>query len=238
MIPLRIMLSEGEGEFQNYINQLKSNPSTQRPDLDNPPYSQEFSPRVIIDESHTFRSKMEMAECLDRTFTQTGVRREDVIGKNGLWTWLAYLWFDQLAPVDGVTGKRQIGETAKYICSSDYRDYYRHFVAGPYNIYYLHGNNSGVFLYSPVDEHNDFIEQIASRQFIISHPNIIEAFSILYFDRASGRPKRGAQSRRRPGNIRRFVKIIQQFELTYDMYSMSPEQIIDLMPEEFSGWKR
>jgi len=87
-------------------------------------------------------------------------------------------------------------------------------------------------------EHNDFIEQIASRQFIISHPNLIEAFSILYFDNTSERPKRGAQSRQRAGNIRRFVKIIQQFELTYDIYSMSPEQIIDLMPEEFSGWKR
>lgn len=238
MIPLRMMLFEGESEFRNYINQIRSNPSTRHPELDNPPYSQEFSPRVMIDESHIFRSKMEMAEYLDRTFTQTGVRREDVIGENGLWTWIAYLWFEQLAPVDGATGKRQIGETAKYICSSDYRDYYRHFVAGPYNIYSLHGNNSKVFLYSPVYKHNDFIEQIASRQFIISHPNLIEAFSILYFDRASGRPKRGAQSRQRAGNIRRFVKIIQQFELTYDIYSMSSEQIINLLPQEFSEWRR
>lgn len=237
MIPLRTMLVEGESEFGNYIKQIRNNPSTLRPDLDNAPYSQEFSPRVMIDESHTFRSKMEMAEYLDGILTQAGVRREDVIGKNSLWTWIAYLWFDQLAPVDEVTGKRQIRERARYICSSDYRDYYRHLVAGPYDIYSLHGNNSRVFLCSPVYKLNDFIEQIASRQFIISHPNLIEAFSILYFDRASGRPKMGAQSRRRAGNIRRFVKIIQQFELTYDIYSMSPEQIIDLMSEEFSEWR-
>lgn len=238
MIALRIMLPEGEGEFRNYINQLRSSPSTQRPDLNDPPYSREFSPRVMLDESPAFGSKMEMAEYLDRAFTQAGLKREDLAGEKDLWTYIAYLWFDRLAPLDGLTGKRQIGETAKYICSSDYRDYYRHFVAGPFNIHSLHKDNSRVFLYSPVYEHNDFIEQIASRQFIISHQNLIEAFSMLYFDRASEKPKKRAQSRQRAGNIRRFVKIIQQFELTYDIYSMSPRQIINLLPQEFSEWRR
>jgi len=239
MIPLRIMLFEGEGEFRNYINRIRDNPFTPRPDLDNPPYSQEFSPRVMVDELHTFQSKMEMAEYLDRTFTQSGVRREDVIGKDGLWTWLAYLWFDRLAPVNPKTGKRDVKGLERYIYNPGFRRYYRHYVRTPYEIYSLYKDNSSVriLLYSPVYKHNDFIEQVASRQFIISHPNLIEALFILYFDRASGRPKRGAQSRRRAGNIHRFVKVIQQFELTYDIYSLSAQEIIDLLPEEFAAWK-
>lgn len=236
MIRLRKMLPIGEKEFFNYINQLRNDPAALCPDLNIPPYSEEFSPRVMIDQSRTFKSKMEMAEYLDRIFTQEDVKREKVIAENGLWTWLAYIWFDQLAPVNPKTGKRDLKEPVRYIYNPGFRRYYRHYVRTPYEIYSLHKNNPErlkIFLYSPVYKHNDFIEQVASRQFIISHRNLIEAFSILYFDRASGRPKRGAQSRRRPGNIRRFVKIIQQFEITYDIYSMSPGQIIDLLPQEF-----
>lgn len=239
MISLRIMSQTGEDKFREYIKSLRNNSLAPCPDdLNNHPYSEEFYPKIQVDESKVFATKMDLAQYLDGIFSKAGVRREEVLGKNGLWTWLAYLWFNQLTHVDDSAGMRKIDEPAKYICSSDYRDYYRHFVAGPYNIYSLHRNNAGIFLYSPVYEHNDFIEQIASRQFIISHQNLIEAFSILYFDGTSKRPKKGAQSRKRPGNIRRFVKIIQQLELTYDIYSMSAQQIIDRLPHEFKEWKR
>lgn len=237
MIPARIMLPEGENRFRMYINELRQNPMTLRPDLNNPPYSKEFSPRVLFDETRTFNTKMELAEYLHTVFTGVGIHRQNLIGKNGLWTWLAYTWFDQLAPVKD--GSRIIREEAKYICSSDYRDYYRHLIAGPYIIYSLHGSeNSLLFLYSPIHEHNDFIEQFASRQFIISHRNIIEAVTKLYLDAGTGKPKVGAQSRNRGGNIRRFVKIIQQFELTYDIYSMSSQQILNLLPHEFDEWRQ
>jgi hypothetical protein len=32
------------------------------------------------------------------------------------------------------------------------------------------------------------------------------------------------------------VAVMQQFDLTYDMYAMSPEQITLLLPKEFEGW--
>jgi len=240
MINLRVMLPEGEQKFREYIHDLRTNPSSQRPDLNNKPFSEEFSPVVSIDEAKCFNSKMELAEYLQNCFDQAGLSREEVLPRNGLWTWLAYVWFDQLAPITNPdTNERDIKEDAKYICSSDYRDYYRHLVSGPYSIYSLHGApNSHIFLYSPVNEHNDFIEQFASRQFIISHKNIVEAIYRLYFDSKKRQPKEGAQARARPGNIRRFVRVIQQFELTYDIYTMSSDSILDLLPPEFDGWKK
>jgi len=30
---------------------------------------------------------------------------------------------------------------------------------------------------------------------------------------------------------------MQQLDLTYDLYSMSPEQLLSLLPAEFDGWK-
>lgn len=238
MITTRIMLPEGEDKFREYIQTLRQNPSISRPDLNTEPFSREFSPQIEIDETKRFNTKMELARYVDKCLSNAGIRRENILGENGLWTWLAYIWFDQLAPARN-NGLRDIKEEAKYICSSDYRDYYRHFIAGPYSIYSLHGErNSWIFLYSPVCEHNDFIEQFASRQFIISHRNIVETITKLYLDTRTNKPKRGAQSRNRKGNIRRFVSVIQQFELTYDIYSMSPEQILNLLPAEFDEWKR
>ncbi len=240
MIRMRSMLPEGESRFREYLQQVRQNSSIQRPDLNQNQFSEEFSPYVSIDETRTFLTKLELAEYLDRCFKNSNITRKDVLGekKKGLWTWLAYIWFDQLAPGDNA-GIRNIKEEAKYICSSNYRDYYRHLIAGPYDIFSLHGmENSRIFLYSPVHEHNDFIEQFASRQFIISHPNIVETITKLYLDAGTKKPKRGAQSKKKEGNIRRFVKIIQQFELTFDIYSMSSEQILKLLPDEFDEWRK
>lgn len=237
MIPARIMRLEGEDKFRAYIQALRQSAPTSHPNLNTEPYSREFHVRVLVDETKTFNTKMELAEYIEECFRSNNIRRGDVLEENGLWTWMAYIWFDQLAPLQN--SSRVVREEAKYICSSDYRDYYRHFIAGPYSIYSLHGrSNSMIFLYSPVYEHNDFIEQFASRQFIISHGNIVEAITRLYLDSRTGKPKEGAQSRERKGNIRRLVKVIQQLELTYDIYSMSPEQILDLLPDEFNEWKQ
>ncbi len=237
MIPIRIMLQEGEKKFREYINLISQEPFTSRPDLNREPYSQEFLPELLINDNEKFKSKLDLGRYLYNFFNKNNIERNLVLGKNGLWTWLAYIWFDDLAPVL-TDGLRDIKEDAKYICSSDYRDYYRHFIACPYMIYSLHGEkNSLIFLYSPIYEHNDFIEQFASRQFIISYPNIVETITKLYLDSKTKNPRKGAQSRTRKGNIRRFVRLIHQLELTYDIYSMSSDSIINLLPPEFNEWK-
>ena len=200
------------------------------------PHSIEFQPGVDINETRVFPTRMELGRYLSESFTKAGINRADVIGKRELWTWIAYLWFDQLCPV--LNKVRNVRETARYICTSDYRNYYRHYIAASYDIYSLHGNkNSRLFLYSPLHVHNDFIEQIASRQYIISNRSLVDVAHRLYWDAHSNSPKRGSQSRNKPGNHRRFVRMVGQLELTYDIYSMTPDEILNLLPEEFTGWK-
>jgi len=239
MMKVRVMLPEGEQKFRDYIHNLKVNPLYTRPDLNVDYFSQEFSPEVLIDETKHFNSRMDLAEYLQNCFNSTGVKREHILPINGMWTWLAYIWFDQLAPIkNSDTKERKLGEDARYICSSNYSDYYRHLIAGPYRIYSLHNpENLQIFLYDPVHNLSDYNEQFSSRQFLISHRNIVEAFQKLYFDPQARQPKQGSQSRKKPGYIRRFVKILQQFELTYDIYTMPADRILDLLPPEFDGWK-
>jgi hypothetical protein len=97
-----------------------------------------------------------------------------------------------------------------------------------------------VFLCGELPVHGDFSEQLASRIQFISNPSLIEAVDRLYYDTSSngeGRPKRGALTRTRAGNVRRFVTIMQQFDLTYDMYAMTADQILELLPTEFTKWR-
>lgn len=61
----------------------------------------------------------------------------------------------------------------------------------------------------------------------------------LYWDDKSQRPKRGAApNKRKPGTLRRFVDVIQQLELTYDLYSMDGREILTLLPDEFTPWRK
>jgi hypothetical protein len=67
---------------------------------------------------------------------------------------------------------------------------------------------------------------------------VLEALNALYLDRAHGLPKRNAQTPSpQPGTLRRFVRVLQQLDVTYDVYGMSGEAILDLLPPEFDAWR-
>jgi len=237
LINLRKFNKDGCNEFIECIRELRSNELFKLPDLNVDKFSQKFENNVMIDENRSFSDRLDLGEYLFSCFSNNSFSRKKVIGESNLWTWLAYIYFDQICPLDE-NKKRHIRETARYVCSSDYRNYYRHYIASSYDIYSIHRKErSRLFLYTPLDIHNDFIEQIASRQYLISNKNIVEVANILYWNNDLKCPKKGSQSRNRNGNLRRFVKIIGQLELTYDVYSMTSEEIIELLPKEFDIWK-
>lgn len=234
MIRLRVLSERGVREFLQYIRDLRDNPRLSPPDLNVEPYSVEFH-SVEIDENKNFSTRMEMGKYLYSTFLRGGIAREKVIGEKGLWTWLAFLWFDRLCP-----DNKQIKGHERYICYSDYRHYYRHLVGETYTIYELHREeNSKLFLECPLHIHNDFMEQLASRQEIVNNLNLIEVAHRLYWNAGANKPKRGAQSKENLGNLRRFTRVVEQLKLTYDLHkdSMTADEILNLLPREFDQWK-
>jgi hypothetical protein len=72
---------------------------------------------------------------------------------------------------------------------------------------------------------------------LIANRGVLEAALMLYFDPKKRRPKPGAQTPGNPGTVRRLVHVLQQLDLTYDIYGLSGRQILELLPEEFDEWK-
>jgi hypothetical protein len=187
-------------------------------------------------QAQPFATRFELARYLHGTLEILG--RENIAHDPGLWNWLSLFYFDLICPVRP-DGTRKLLGREHYILSSDYRKYYRHLLAAPYILFDLHRESARVLLQSAIDKHGDFVEQLASRQDLITNRALIRVVDSLYWiaGRNHGRPKRGATDRARPGSLRRLVAIIQQLELTYDLHAMTDTQILGLLPGEFDAWR-
>lgn len=235
MIELRCLTESGRSLFTEYLQRIKIGSSEPPPqdELTHESYSTGFSPVVEVNENLVFSTRYELGEYLNEIFNR--IDRNNLLSNCGIWDWLALLWFDKICPEN--QGRRNVRETARYIVSRDRTDYYRHLILCAWDLYSLHGTYSRLFLKCPPYIHNDWTEQLASRQDIITNKGLIETADRLYWDNNRGRPKRGATDRNRQGNVRRLVRVIAQLDLTYDLHAMSADKILLLLPEEFDVWK-
>ncbi len=234
---LRVMSEKGEEKFREYLLKLKNgekiNPS--KDVLANDTYSTIYYPQIKFEFSN-FGTRLEFAKYLFQKLG--GVDGRDLTKKAGIWSWLALFYFDSICPAQA-DGSRKVKEVAKYICSSDYSDYYRHLVAAAFMIIKTHGeDNSMLFLSCPMHVHNDMMEQLASRQYIISNRNLVSASHLLYWDYKRKKIKTNASNRMIPGNLRRLISLVDQLEINYDLNNLAPHKIMNLLPAEFDQWKR
>jgi len=239
VISLRQVTQEGRVRFNSYLQQLRESPTLSPPldELACAPFSAEFEPHIDVPDTAPASSRFELGRWLCELMVDRNVGREKLVQNHGIWTFLAATWFDSLCPTRA-DGTRVVRESSRYVCSGDYTDYSRHLVAASWDQYSLHGKYARLMLHCPLPIHTDFGEQLGSRQFLVSNHNLMMVFDALYWDQSTEQAKRGAQSRTRAGNFLRLIAFARQLELTYDLYTMSPEQVISMLPPEFAPWVR
>jgi hypothetical protein len=154
----------------------------------------------------------------------------------GLWTWLAAYYFDSICPEND--GVRKIGAESRYILNSDeWNRYYRHLLAAPIRLYHDLGTLSKIYLVGKPDVPGELFEQLASRQEIAACKGIIEAAELLFWDSQKNSIKKGVRGKGE-GSVRRLAgATILQFQMTYDLNSMSGNDVIQLLPPEYDKWK-
>lgn len=235
--PLRILSEQGKTRFAAYLTEVRLGSSADPPirELGYAPWSTEFVPTIELDDID-FPTRITLGKYLTEKFNAVGIDRRQLFSNDGIWSWMALVWFNKICPI--IEGKRRIRDDSHYIYVSDYRDSHRHLLAASWMLYDLHHEQSRLFLDSPLYITNDFIEHVADNQDIITNGPLISVFDSLYWDRLMSKAKAYAANRHNRGNIRRFVSLSRQLSLTYDLRSMEPTDIINLLGDEFKPWSK
>jgi hypothetical protein len=194
-------------------------------------YTESVGTKVDV-ERRRFDTRFELASYLHERFESSGFRPNKA--NPGLWAWLACFYFREICPTVG--GKLQPGASARWIPqSSDFRRYYRHLIAGPYGIYYAHRDQprrAMALLCQRPGRPGDLVEQLASRQQVVTNPTVMQVATDVYVDSRTGR-QRPIANRKTAGGARRFIDVLNQFEVTWDFSMMSAADLRAHMGDEF-----
>jgi len=235
---LRVLTDKGIDAFQQYLAQLRKDPAIAPPHhlLTDPETSEDIDTKISI-EKHPFRNRLELARYLDDTLSPSAL--DDLEADRNLWSWLSLFFFDQVCPIEK-TGIRKPGRDYRHILEPGYPNGHRHLLAGAYLVYtaYALGDDlSRLLLWTPLHVESRFHHQLTVRQTLITNRGVLEAAHLMYFNESGNRPKRGALGdKKSPGTLLRFIDVVQQLDLTYDLYSMSGREILKLLPPEFDRW--
>ena len=235
---LRRLTGEGIDQFRSYLARLRAGAPTAAPtELLNGASSSAPIPVVLgsiqIDQV-SFTTKLEMVKYLAEKLS--GIPRHVWRYDIGLWAWLSLFFLDQLAPPK-VSGHRKLLADELYIPSPHHQRRYRNLLLGPFLIYTLQREKARLLLAKPVHIWSDVEEQLLGVQDIVQIPSALEAADLLYFDAEKGEPKRGITNRKKGGTIRRLREVLQQLDLTFDIYLMSAPELLRLLPSEFDRFK-
>ena len=228
----RRLTKEGIERFENFLERLRDHPNSRLPThaLTDEKLSEAVDVKIQV-ESIEASSRMGVAEHVFQLLRRdTETLRID----KGFWCWLSLYWFNELCPV--VTGERVPGDRYRWIAELDNTHRaYRHMLAGPYQIYRAHRDDpdrARAFLCGPVHQLGELLGQIASRPSLVTCKAVAGAATRLYYDEEDDRLRRGS-SGKGAGSARRFADVLSQLDLTWDLHSLTADQLLELLPDEF-----
>lgn len=233
---VRVLNRQGTEAFAAWFENLKDAPASTPPRhlLTDEHCLESSTPETDI-ELRTMGSKLELAKYLDNHIGALLPNHDCP----GLWNWLSLAFFDTICARTG--GAYTPLSMPFYILrdGAHFGDTYRHLIAGPMWLYRLDSVVAEALLSTAATRHPEAIDQFLMRPTWARIPGFRRTFLHLYFTRATGEwaRKRGAFSKRRPGNVRRFGKIMYQLDLTYDVASLDSAAMLRLLPAEFDGFR-
>jgi hypothetical protein len=233
---LRKFTVKGLEQFRGYLHELSEGSAAKPPLhlLTDPEFSKSMRGSVQLEHTQ-FVSRLDLARYLDQAFEELPERPDKLMNDIHLWSWMSLFYFDQVCPSND-KGKRKPGRDYRHIPEPGYPYGHRHLLVGAYLVYTVYGwgdELSKLALHTPLSTESTFHHEIATRQSFITNRGIMEALHILYYnDKRSPIMNKNA-----PGSLYRFVNVIQQLDVTYDLYSMSGPEIVSLLPGEFNHWK-
>lgn len=233
----RRLTQSGIEQFDAFLTSLRDHPHADAPlDLLTESAASEPIDVEIEAEVRRFRSRLEVAEYLSRLLRlDTSALRMDA----GFWSWMALFWFESLCPT--VRDRWNPGNRYHWLADlDDPGKACRHVLAGPFQIYRAHRDDPrramSLLCGSPTQP-GPLVQLIASRPSLVTCNAVVGVATRLYYDAANGRNRPGLNTKS-PGSPRRLADVLSQLDLTWDLHSLSVEQLLTLLPTEFDKFHR
>ena len=186
--------------------------------------------RTIDTESH-FSTMREMVEVIDGCLGPE-MDLSEVATNGGLWAWFSLLFYEKLRK--GEAGSWKSAARPRFIPVGKSFRYYRHQVFCPYALYKMHGQEAvSVFLHGPSNNWPEVNEQLLCVSGIVTNSSIIAAINDLYYDPSREKGFKFGAGSKRGGSSRRWRSVYWQLYETYDLRSMTKEDILEVLPSEF-----
>ncbi len=234
-IQVRRLTGDGIQRAKEFLAYMREHPRAKR----EPPrdllfgerYSRPFRATVRV-EPRSFRTRREAAEYFVPRFDPI---RHLVADHAGLWSWLGMYYFADTVRVEGDVVRLSREDETFVVDRQDgisYRRRFRHYLWSSWRLYGAHGESVAFLL----DKDLTWIGQLALRALdtvrIFNSAGIIQLMLRLYTEK--GRQKRGFMYS--VGGQRHLIRVLDQLERTYDVYGMSTDALVRILPEEFRRW--
>jgi len=235
---LRRFNADGVAQFALYRSRLALEPSLPPPlQLLEDSALTEIMPGDVDVPARSFTNRLEAGTFLNQLIETAGINLPE--RDQGLWTWLTLFYFDEVCPADG-NGNRSPQNEARLLAQVDnFQRFYRHLLLGPFLIVRAHRDEPSraiAFLCKPLWEPGEIVEQLASRKELVTNRAVAEAATRLYYDPATGSFKRGAGSSVK-GAPRRLAALLNQLDITWYLYGLSVDELLNLLPKEFDRFR-
>ena len=231
---LRRFSPQGMAAFTIFLDSLSSDSPQPWPEtaLVSDKFSEPVGCEVTVDQ-RPFASRFDLADYLHSRFEEASWTPD--LSDTCLWAWLGCFFFKEICPADS-GGALKPGAIARWIPqSSDWRRYYRHLIVGPYSIYRAHRDNptrAMAVLCQRPGRPGDLVEQLASRQQVVTNPQIMQIATHCFVDPLTNRQRKSANSKG-PSGPRRLIDVLDQLDVTWDLTGTPVTVLRERLPKEF-----
>ncbi len=233
---LRRFNEEGLNEFKLCIAKISAGIADNVSSiLERDEWTEIISEDAIV-EVRGFADRLDAAQHLDSIVQTLSASSDEIRSDIGLWSWLSACWWDIFLKEN----KGLVRNENCYVLNPAWNKYYRHYLCGAWSTFDIHRDNpdrAKAVLCTPPHKPGEIVETFCSRRLLITNKSLMQTATDLYYDRKNKVIKSGSASRD-AGSADRLAAITKQFQLTYALREMEPEEIWELLPSEFDRYKR
>lgn len=230
---LRRFTADGTEAFREFLEKCRAEPDMPLPLelLEHRGFTEVVTPEIQVATEH-FETKGEAAQYFSMVLKPLSAA--EVSKDSGLWTWLTLLFFDSVCPVEN--RRRIVRNDYRYIFEpNNMRHHYRHLLFVAWRVLQLAPTHNRLFLRSRMNTLDKMTSEVMQRLYLTRIPCMFEVLDRIYWDDSKGRPRTGiTRSVVTPGDLTHRLPLrIRQLEKTYDLMSLTADQLIELLGDEF-----